>query len=129
MKHKSKRKSENAKGKIIIYRELKMQDYFLPTDDQISLIDKKWIFKCRMDDVNIKGNYSWKHEDVSCISCKDINMPETQKHLLECIILLGKNEYLTYIPTYEDLFKTEIHDQAYISMIIREHVKIRELYT
>ena len=40
--------------------------------------------------------------------------------------LLGKNEKLTYIPTYEELYKDDTHEQAYISIIIRENVKMRD---
>ena len=122
MEDKKKRTSDHAKGRLIHYNEFKIQDYFLPSEGLIPIIDKKWIFKCRVDDVNVKGNNRWKYDNISCVSC---NIPETQKHVLECMQLLGKNEKLTYIPTYEELFNDDTHGQAYIAMIIRENVNIR----
>ena len=123
---KGKQSSDNAKGRLINYHEFKMQDYFLPAEGLISITDKKWIFKCRVDYVNVKGNNRWKYNNISCVSCKSVNIPETQKHILECMELLGKNQKLTYIPSYEELYQDNTHDQAYISMIIRENVKIRD---
>ena len=52
---KNGRKSENAKGKILHYECLKMQNYLLPSN-LISIEEQKWIFKCRTDDINIKAN-------------------------------------------------------------------------
>ena len=79
-----------------------------------------------MDDVNIKGNNRWKYQDISCISCKDKNTIETQRHLLYCVKLLGKNKLLTYMPSYEDLFEDDYSEQVYISNIIRENFMIRD---
>ena len=36
-----------------------------------------------------------------------------QKHLLSCKYLLGKNEIVTYIPDYQDLFLEDIDEQVY----------------
>ena len=122
---KNERKSVNAKGKMINYDSFKMQNYLLPSD-RISILEQKWVFKCRTDDIDIKGNNRWKYEDISCVSCQ--LHPETQKHLIECHTLLGKNEKMTYIPTYADIFKNDVNEQSYIARIMKENFHIREKY-
>ena len=63
-----------------------MEDYFLPSEGQITIEEKKWIFKCRTDDIDIKGNNRWKYDDISCISCKNRNKEEIQTlHDLESL--------------------------------------------
>ena len=44
-----------------------------------------------------------------------------QKHLLSCKYLLGKNEIVTYIPDYQDLFSEDIDAQVYTSRILKEN--------
>ena len=54
-----------------------------------------------------------------------MNCPNTvldQRHLLECKYLTGKSEIISYIPTYEDLFRGDIEDQIYISRISRQNL-------
>ena len=55
--------------------------------------------------------------DMSIDNCP--NEVFTQKHLLYCSYLLGKNELLTYIPDYKDLFNGEMEDQVYISRLLK----------
>ena len=44
-----------------------------------------------------------------------------QKHLLSCKYLLGKNEIVTHIPDYQDLFLEDIDAQVYTSRILKEN--------
>ena len=53
---------------------------------------------------------------------------ETQSHLLSCPVLLGKNEILTYIPQYSELYSEKLAEKVYVSRIIRENLKIRNTY-
>ena len=39
---------------------------------------------------------------------------------------LDKNENLTYIPTYEDIFHDDVQEMTYIAEIIRENLEIRD---
>ena len=66
-----------------------------------------------------------------CHPCKE-KCPDTildQRHLLECKYLIGKNEIISYIPTYEDLFRGDIEDQIYISRILKENLSILKAQT
>ena len=127
LKKKESRKSENAKGRNIHYEEHSMQNYLEESDIDITLDEKKWIFKCRTDDIDIKGNFQWKHENQSCISCK-MNVFENNEHLLNCSKLLGSNGIVSYIPSYKELFGTDLSEQVYVSRILHENFKLRKQF-
>ena len=120
---KENRKSENARGRIIIYEEFAMQE----TDIEISLDERKWFFKSRTDDIDIRANYKWKHEAFTCVSCKE-NIQEDNEHLLVCSKLIGKNELISYIPEYKDLFSENTEEQVYISRILKENFLTRNKF-
>ena len=48
----------------------------------------------------------------------------TQKYLFERQFLIGKNEILTYIPKYEDIFIGDIEEQIYASRILKENFRV-----
>ena len=124
MEKKGKRTSDNAKGKPIIYHEFAMVDYLCPSDEEIAIEEKIWLFKCRVEDINVKGNHRWKHIDLSCFSCKK-GIIETQTHILYCEILLGKNENVTFIPEYEELYSEDLGEQVYVSRLLKENFESR----
>ena len=111
------RKSDHAKGKLLNYTEFELAEYISPKDENISIEKQKLLFCCRVEDINIKGNNRWKYEDLSCLSCKK-NVEETQFHILNCSALLGKNENITYIPDYNELFTGDLTEQMYVSKIL-----------
>ena len=114
------RNLENSKGKQIVYEELIMAEYLISTEEDISIEERKWIFKCRVEDIDIKGNQRWKYTDISCSSCMK-KIDETQIHLLNCEVLLGKNENISYIPEYSELYTGNLKEQAYVSRILKEN--------
>ena len=69
MNKKRSRTSENAKGKDLNYTQFKMADYLCPLDENISINEQKWLFKCRVEDIDVKANRRWQNEDISCFSC------------------------------------------------------------
>ena len=48
------------------------------------------------------------------------NVEETQSHILVCDFLLGKNENISYIPEYGELYNGDIKEQIYVSRILKE---------
>ena len=70
--------------------------------------------------MDIKGNQRWKYNDISCSSCMK-KIDETQIHLLNCEVLLGKNENISYIPEYSELYTGNLKEQAYVSRILKEN--------
>ena len=116
------RQSEHSKGTLLEYSELKMSEYLSGIDTDISIEERKWLFKCRVEDIDIKGNRRWKYPDISCSSCNK-NIPETQSHILICGPLLGQNEQLSYIPDYSELYQGTLDEQVYISRILWDNFK------
>ena len=118
---KASRTSVHAKGKAIEYSDLSMAEYLSPSELDISIDDKKWLFKCRTEDIDLSSNRRWMKEDMKCSNCKNIEMD--QRHLLECTFLLGKNKIVTYIPEYNDIYQGNIEEMVYTSRILRENLK------
>ena len=125
LKKKAERISENAKGKLLIYTDLYKSEYLTPTDNDISIEDRKWLFKCRLEDVDIPKK--WNNDNIICRHCPNIEL--NQKHLFECNFLMGKNEILTYIPKYEDIFVGDIEEQIYASRILKENFRVMKADT
>ena len=101
-----------------------MSEYLCTHKEYISIEEQKWMFRCRVDDLDVKPNRQWMYEDTTCSSCKQ-NIIETQYHILNCNYLLGKNETLTYIPDYRELYNGEIKEQIYVSRVIKENYRWR----
>ena len=101
-----------------------MAEYLCPIEEDCTLDEQKWLFQCRVKDIDIKGNHQWKHNNVYCSSCKK-DIIENQRHILYCDSLLGKNQNLSYIPEYEDLYTGDITEQIYISRLLKENFNNR----
>ena len=114
--------NKNQGSKCRKYENLEMAP-FLCANDIVTPEIAKFIAKlqCYMVEgikYNFKGKY--KEQNLQCNICKIREC--TQEHLLECPILLGANESLTYIPNYNDLFENNIEEQAYIAKIMKENL-------
>ena len=101
--------------------------YTLPTpiEHDFSIEEKKWLLKSRLEDIDIPRK--WNNENTICGNCPNIEF--NQKHFFECQFLLGKNEIVTYIPKYEDIFIGDIEDQIYASRILKENHTIMKAYS
>ena len=80
---------------------------------------KKWIMKCRLEDVELGSKRKWNSEKDSCLNCPGEQLD--QRHLLNCQFLLGKNEILSYIPDYLDIFNGSLEEQIYACRILKEN--------
>ena len=105
-----------------------MSEYLKPNQQNLSVNYRQFLFKCRKNDIDIRANRPWKYQDIFCIACKDTNIEETGKHILECKNLVNKNDKLSYIPTYNNIYSDDLKEQVYTSKIIQENMKIRETY-
>ena len=101
-----------------------MADFLCPSDIDISIDEKKWLLKCRLEDIEAKGNRKWQYDNIFCSSC-DSQIIETQSHILECIPLIGKSEIVTYIPNYNELFGADIQAQVYVSRLLQDNFERR----
>ena len=116
---KEERISLHTKGKELRYSELKMAQYLGASDIEMSIYEKKWLYKCRIEDIDLEANRRWNNGDIQCKNC--LNTEMNQRHLLYCKYLLGKSEIVSYIPEYDDLFKEDIKEQLYISRLLKQN--------
>ena len=86
--------AENSSGKHIKYEKLLMQEYLTETDVKLSCDDRKWLFKCRTNDIDLKANFKQRYEQHTRISCKK-NIAETNEHILICEKLIRKKGLVT----------------------------------
>ena len=72
-----------------------------------------------IEDIDIVSDGKWNtHKDPY------VHFPGKQldqKHLLNCQYLLGKNQILSYIPEYKDIFNGSLEEQIYTSRILKEN--------
>ena len=61
------------------------------------------------------------HIDTICDGCRIAE--STTEHSLECQTLLRKNELVTYLPNYTDLYGNDKNEQVYIARIFRKNMK------
>ena len=97
-----------------------MSNYLQENDFGFSVEERQNLFRCRMDDIDVKANRSWKYENTNSMACKEQRQTENQ---LLCQPLLNKNCKVTYIPSYNELFRDSIEDQMYTSNILWENLK------
>ena len=115
------RTSIHSKGKDLKYSDLSLASYLCASEIEMSIYEKKWLYKCRIEDIDIEANRRWNNGDMICVNCENTEM--NQRHLLECKYLSGKSEIISYIPEYNDLFKEDIEHQLYTSRILKDNHK------
>ena len=63
------------------HNELEMADYLKENDLHLSVDKRKWIFKCRTCDLDVKGNRKWNYVNFKCDFC-DTNSDHAQEHTI-----------------------------------------------
>ena len=118
-----KQKKRNPKHSIR-YPCLEMSSYLKEDEFGISVKEKHNLFKCRMNDIDVKGNRTWKYDNLTCRGCQDPNEIENQEHVLLCKNLINKNSKVSYIPVYQGLYSDDIQEQIYTSIILCENLSL-----
>ena len=116
---KESRISVRAKGKALKYERLEMSEYLTPIEHDLSISEKKWILKCRLEDVDLGSKRKWNSDNSSCLNCPEEQLD--QRHILNCQFLLGKNKTISYIPDYSDIFTGSLEEQIYACRILKEN--------
>ena len=108
-----KRANTHAKGSEIKYKNLKIQDYFLPANMNVSQCNLLFSLRARM--AAVKCNFRNKYDDLTCPVCIDSRYEDTQIHLLDCKTLLnGKNILVKNTICYNDIYSSDIKKQEII---------------
>ena len=120
------KKAQSKSVKHIQFEIFKMAPYLSENQCNLTTKERQLIFQCRFNDSDTRGNKKWKYEETHCITCEDKTQIESTKHILECKILIGQNLKWTYIPSFNELYKGSIEEQAYVSQVINENLRIRK---
>ena len=116
------RNKRNGKGMDIDYTELRMQNYLRCEDLDITNDERKLIFQLRTKMCfKVKSHFRSMHLNIVCEGC--LTEESTTKHTLECPDLIGKNELVTYLPDYKDLYEEDEDLQAYIARIFKDNLR------
>ena len=76
-------KLRGNKGKEINYKEVKMADYLMPNQEELTITDKRYIFSMRNRMIKLPTNFPTRNQiiDENCEICGE---RENMKHLYEC---------------------------------------------
>ena len=123
-----KKTDRNGKGREIQYMKLEMQEYLTEEWDTINNFDRKLIFQLRakMHFKIKKSHFRNMHFDTICDGCRQNE--STSKHTLECKTLIGQNEIVTYIPTFEHIYENDVNEQIYIARLIEDNLRRLPVY-
>ena len=107
-----KRKS---KGKEIIYSHLEMAEYLLPTNEKLTVEEKRSLFGIRNRMVEISSNFSKSEVKPICV-CGEI---ESMKHVYICEKL---NENTDQSEEYENIYNGNIRKQIEVFRKFEENL-------
>ena len=104
------------------YEKLEMQYNLLSEDIQLTNDERKFIFQLRTSmNLKIKSHIRRMHDSVLCKGC---HLEESNtKHTLQCNILMGRNDLVTYIPDVEDLYGDNEDEQVYKARLIKDNME------
>ena len=112
----------------IKYKAYEMAGYLKPNEYFVSVRERQFLFQCRVNDIDIRANRSWKYKETHCLACKDENTEETGRHILESKVSCSEKDEISYIPSYADLFSSNVQEQVYTCQIMSKNMQIRKKY-
>ena len=116
---------KQEKIKQIEYNELKMQNYLVESDRNISV--SKVIYKARGKILDIKTQKKWKYEDNICVGCQE-NI-ESGEEVLRCE-KLGENDIQAeYSWFYSEQLTKQILAGKVLVKKLKKRKQIREEIT
>ena len=117
----NKRDNRNGKGVELHYQNLGMQNYLRSEDIDITNQERKFIFQLRTKMCfKIKTHFCNMYENTLCEGCH-LN-ESTTEHTLECVSLIGRNELVTYLPSYFNIYGEDEDKQVYVARIIKDNM-------
>ena len=105
-----------------------MAQYLKPNGENLSVQERQFLFQCRVNDIDARANRTWKYRETFCVACKDKSIEETGIHILQCNELVSRNDEISYIPEYNDLYSSDIQEQIYTSRMMYRNMQIRSEY-
>ena len=118
--------NRGSKGKEIFYKELKMANYLMPSDENLNISEKRFIFAIRNRMIPIEANFPNKNQKKGerCEKCGEI---EDMSHVYTCDTCQGnKMEYenifgenTKMIRKVYEIFKTNYENKEYPKKFIK----------
>ena len=106
-----------SKGQEIEYSRLRMAEYLLPQDENLSISDQQYIFSIRNRMVQIDENFPVKEKKSLC-PCGEI---QNMKHIYDCKYL-NKEDIET---NYEKIYEENVKYQKIVLERFRENMEKR----
>ena len=108
--------------------EFNLKEYLLT--DKLSTSEKQLLFKLRTRMIPVKGNFSSMYkDDLSCHLC-NMNLKESQEHLLSCSFLTHVNEgsSVEYLDIYHTNLEKQIRAVKHWSILLKTRtIKLNEM--
>ena len=99
-----------------------MQNYLQSEDMDITNDERKLIFQLRTTtSFKIKSHFRSMHYNTLCEGC--FIEQSTKKNTLECKELIGRNELVTNLPIYKELYEENKDSQVYIARILKDNFR------
>ena len=96
-------------------------NFVCSSDPTSPCFKRKFLTAYRTTD--LKTNFKGMNDFLECSACG--LEEESQKHILECSVLLSLNEESEETPKYENLFEGEINDQMKIAKLFIKNMEIK----
>ena len=110
---------QGSKGKDITYSSIQMAEYLLPTNEKLTIDEKRRLFAVKNKMTNIPNNFQKTKSENVCFCRKR----EDMKHIYECGIYNEEEVMLNY----EEIYNGDINDQIEIFRKFEENYRKREL--
>ena len=117
-------KNSHKKGENISYDKFQIQSYL--KSSQLSYDQKCLLFNLRSRMTPVKANFSSMFDDTTCKNC-EMNVPESDSHLLECTKMIEECQalYDDDKTEYFDIFET-MASQIPVTKLYFEIFKIKK---
>jgi hypothetical protein len=112
---------QGTKGKDMAYASLEMSEYLLPTNEKLTIDEKRKLFAVKNKMTDIPSNFPQGRSNPETLCY--CGQREDMKHIYECDIY-NEGEVL---PNYEEIYNGEINEQIKIFKKFEENIEKRKL--
>ena len=116
---------QKSKGKEIFYSKLEMVDYLLPSNRELSVIEKQQVFRIRNRMIDIASNFPKSNVKPICICGEE---EESMENIYNCKLLNGKSvESEPYSNIFNGNFKQQVKVYRKFEKIMRKREILMEI--
>ena len=108
---------QRVKGKEIVYSDIEMAEYLLPTNIELSIEEKRKMFAVRNKMVDIPANFPKSKNENKCFCGQE----ETMDHIYICEILNKENPVIKF----EEIYSRNIVNQNEVFRRFEKNLEVR----